>query len=71
MREVHASVGFCRLNSRISELRSRGYVIECRRDGDAYLYTLLSSPQPGLSAGSSSLGGPGCVGDGEQLRLLV
>lgn len=54
-------------HSRISDLRKRGYVIEQRRDGDLYLYRLLSelslceSESPtgddhvgGASAGSDS-----------------
>lgn len=29
--EIHRRAGFSRLNSRIAELRKRGYLIECRR----------------------------------------
>ena len=35
------------LHSRISDLRKRGHVIERGRDGDLYLYRLLSSPPSG------------------------
>lgn len=45
MRDIHREVGFCRMNSRISELRKRGHVIECRRDGGDYIYRLLT-PEP-------------------------
>jgi len=41
MRDIHREVGFCRLNSRVSELRKRGHVIECRREGNLYFYRLV------------------------------
>lgn len=43
---IHRSAGTCRLNSRISELRTRGHLIECRHipgagsGPDAYEYRL-------------------------------
>jgi len=40
MRDIHQQVGFCRLNSRVAELRSRGHKITCRRDGLSYFYKL-------------------------------
>ena len=45
MRDIHREAGFCRLNSRISELRNRGYVIECQREGGLYFYRLVT-PEP-------------------------
>jgi len=45
MRDIHREVGFCRLNSRVSELRKRGHVIECRREGNLYFYRLVK-PEP-------------------------
>ena len=45
MRDIHREAGFCRLNSRISELRKRGHVIECRREGADYIYRLVT-PEP-------------------------
>lgn len=46
-RVIHERAGFSRLNSRIAELRSRGYVIECfhvpgKTGSDGYGYRLLS-----------------------------
>jgi len=45
MRDIHVVAGFCRLNSRVSELRKRGYVITCRREGREYWYRLVK-PEP-------------------------
>lgn len=52
--EIHRRAGTSRLNSRISDLRKQGCVIECRRKPNrkgpsAYVYQLLSTP-PGLKA---------------------
>jgi hypothetical protein len=44
MRDVHRAVGFCRLNSRVSELRKRGHRIECRKAGGEYFYRMLAEP---------------------------
>lgn len=44
---IHRAAGFSRLNSRIAELRPRGYVIEHRGEGfgaDLHEYRLISSP---------------------------
>jgi hypothetical protein len=41
MRDIHREVGFCRLNSRVAELRSRGHDIVCRRAGGSYFYRLV------------------------------
>ena len=48
--EIHMRSGYSRLNSRISDLRARGYVIECfhvpnRTGSEGYGYTLISEPQ--------------------------
>ena len=45
MRDIHRIAGFCRLNSRVSELRKRGHVITCRREGSNYIYQLVT-PEP-------------------------
>lgn len=41
MEEIHQRVGFCRLNSRVAELRKRGHHIECDKTGGRYIYRLL------------------------------
>jgi len=46
MRDIHRAVGFCRLNSRVAELRSRGHEISCRREGQNYFYRLLNEAAP-------------------------
>ena len=54
MRDIHQAVGFCRLNSRVSELRSRGHEIMCRRAGEFYFYRLVlnEAPEPPSSCAS-------------------
>ena len=48
--EIHRRAGFSRLNSRVAELRARGYGIECEhvsghgRGSEAYRYRLVSRP---------------------------
>jgi biotin operon repressor len=47
--EIHRKAGTSRLNSRISDLRKKGYEIECRRrphriGASAYAYRLVSTP---------------------------
>ncbi len=77
MRDIHRAVGFCRLNSRVAELRKRGHHIECRKTHREFFYTLLSEPDLGAGtqetvpastrkddAGSGSL-------SSEQLRLVA
>jgi hypothetical protein len=50
MEEIHQRVGFCRLNSRIAELRARrGLNIVCQRAGGVYTYQLLSASRPELA----------------------
>lgn len=44
MRAIHRSIGFMRLNSRIAELRGRGYGIVCDKSNREYVYTLISRP---------------------------
>lgn len=55
MEEIHQRVGFCRLNSRISELRDRGHNIVCHKTGGHYTYTLL--PAPALTSEGADLVG--------------
>lgn len=47
--EIHHIAGYSRLNSRVSELRKRGYVITCEYVGgsgaDAYRYELHESAE--------------------------
>lgn len=49
-RQIHQLVGPMRLNSRVAELRRRGFVIQCHHVGgrgtDAYEYELVSKPAP-------------------------
>lgn len=40
MRDIHRAIGFCRLNSRVAELRKRGHVITCEKGHGLYVYTL-------------------------------
>lgn len=49
MRSIHRAIGFCRLNSRVSELRKRGHNIVCDKSNREYIYTLISRPlaEPG------------------------
>ena len=56
-RTIHALAGYSRLNSRIAELRSRGYVIDCfhvpgKTGSDGYGYTLVSEPARSTQASS-------------------
>lgn len=68
--ELHERVGFCRLNSRVAELRSRrGLNIVCRhlpergRGVDAYEYTLLlSGPSAAVCPVDGPLSGGGISG---------
>lgn len=67
----------CIVHSRIAELRTRGYVIACRREGENYLYTLASSPQPepektvASSAEPLTPSGSGSEDNREQLALDI
>lgn len=70
MEEVHQAVGFCRLNSRIAELRSRGHVIVCEKTKRVYVYRLVGAPlkeEPGVGQGARDLGCPGDTGLGSSL----
>ena len=42
MRAIHNAIGFCRLNSRVAELRSRGHNIVCRKQNGEYHYRLVT-----------------------------
>lgn len=60
-REIHAHAGFCRLNSRIAELRKRGHNIPpCDKTGGDYRYQLLTGPlvepDPTIPSRSSTAG---------------
>lgn len=46
----------CAVNSIIAELRVNGYQIDCRRDGDVWLYRLTSSPPPDPTKTTSEYG---------------
>src|SRR4051812_21407118 len=50
MRDIHRMVGFCRLNSRVAELRSRGHEITCRRANGHYFYKLEAAVVPSPAA---------------------
>lgn len=49
--EIHRACGYSRLNSRVSDLRKRGYVIVCEHHGgkgaSAYSYRMLAEPDQG------------------------
>jgi hypothetical protein len=75
MEDIHRAVGFCRLNSRVAELRSRGYSIVCDKTGGIYVYRLAGTPDEAAQGGESltslpavSSGAPAdtplCVGSG-------
>lgn len=59
MRAIHRAIGFCRLNSRVSELRDRGYRIECDKTGGQYVYTLVSRPLAESQEKASSVSSDG------------
>lgn len=83
MRDIHRTVGFCRLNSRVAELRARGHLITCEKGHGLYVYRLhaaLTEPslvmQPAAPASSESgqaigSGGLGSVSANEQLTLVA
>lgn len=58
---IHQRAGFSRLNSRVAELRTRGYMIECRhvegaaRGPEAYEYRLVGTPGAGEPWGVAGL----------------
>lgn len=53
MEAIHERVGTCRLNSRVAELRARGYTITCDKTGGRYVYQLVAPPeQPQPSTGN-------------------
>lgn len=79
--DIHRDAGHMIVNSRVAELRSHGYGIECEHlagsGARAFLYTLIADPpltepvtEPDRSAsgGQARVVGAGSVG-GEQLRL--
>lgn len=63
--EIHTAAGFSRLNSRIAELRARGYVFEVERvDGvpagpHAQTYRLIATPEGLLGESGRSEPSPG------------
>lgn len=74
-REIHARIGFCRLNSRISELRNPGgHRITCDKTGGDFKYQLLPpleaasvrrgvAARVGAGAASSGAAGSGSLGN--------
>jgi hypothetical protein len=68
MEEIHQHAGFCRLNSRVSELRRRGHDITCDKTGGVYTYQ-LHPPVEGAEephVGRTSGGGLGLAADDVQ-----
>lgn len=65
--EIHRRAGTMRLNSRISDLRARGHLIECLPNGAKTQYRLQGSP--GDLPGESAAAAPGAVVAAEQLTL--
>lgn len=60
-------------HSRISDLRRRGHRVDCRRDGDLYLYRLVPVRGEGVSV-SEPAGGPAVApspGPAQQLELTA
>jgi biotin operon repressor len=51
MEEIHQRVGFCRLNSRIAELRDHGYKITCDKGGGLYVYRLIGEVEASAASG--------------------
>lgn len=54
MEEIHQRVGFCRLNSRIADLRKQGHLIECDKSGGNYTYRLLPTSEAGVDRRASA-----------------
>jgi hypothetical protein len=81
-REIHDRVGFCRLNSRVAELRARGHRIECNKTGGDFVYQLQAGEvselervaEPivtGLPVAGTDLGATGQPGSGSLTSTLV
>ncbi|CQR43688.1 hypothetical protein THICB3320738 [Thiomonas sp. CB3] len=45
--DIVQAAGVCAVNSAIAELRWNGYSIECRREGDVWVYRQISAPKNG------------------------
>ncbi len=43
--DIVQGAGVCAVNSAIAELRWNGYSIECTRNGDVWVYRLISAPE--------------------------
>ena len=73
--EIHRRAGTSRLNSRVAELRSKGYEIECStiqatQHTERYLYRLLSSSPKKVAAHMAGPPPPTCTGGPAQQRQL-
>jgi biotin operon repressor len=71
MEEIHQRVGFCRLNSRIAELRDRGYQITCDKGGGLYVYRLIGEVEASAASGMAPcrLAGPALASTSSPTRL--
>jgi hypothetical protein len=66
--EIHRRAGTMRLNSRISDLRARGHLIDCKPNGAQTQYRLTGSPAD--PAGVEAAAAPdGEAAAAEQLTL--
>ncbi len=75
--EIHNRAGFSRLNSRVAELRSRGYdihhsLIGGTRQTERHIYRLISSPASGRDevAAETATGSPVSPPPGEPAQQL-
>jgi hypothetical protein len=57
------------VHSRISDLRKRGHTIECWREGDEYLYQLVSAVDPCNGSESTAALLPPPVADADTLSF--
>ncbi|MFL5864685.1 MAG: helix-turn-helix domain-containing protein [Solirubrobacteraceae bacterium] len=66
--EIHRRAGTMRLNSRISDLRARGHLIDCKPNGAKTRYRLTSTAgAPGTAPVEAAAGPPAVAA--EQLTL--
>jgi hypothetical protein len=64
--EIHRRAGTMRLNSRISDLRARGHLIDCKPNGAKTQYRLTGSP---ADPAGDTTGATGTAVAAEQLTL--
>jgi hypothetical protein len=67
--EIHRRAGTMRLNSRISDLRARGHLIDCKPNGAKTRYRLQGSAGAPGTAPVEAAAAPGSAAAAEQLTL--